>query len=61
MPYKYEILKIFSGTAREMYDFENKLQRINKKNKYTPLLEFGGMHECFKFLINIDKIDYGVN
>jgi hypothetical protein len=59
MPYDYEVLKMFNGTAREMYDFENKLQRKNKLNKYSPLLDFGGQHECFTQLIDIDGDNYG--
>lgn len=48
MPYKYEVLNEFIGTAEEMYDLETKLKNMNKNNKYLPKIKFGGMQECFK-------------
>jgi hypothetical protein len=53
MPYNYEIIKIyeFKGLNEEncnsCYDLETNLKQINKENKYTPLLKFDGMQECF--------------
>lgn len=49
MPYNYEIIEeyIFDN-AKEAFDKETDLKRINKNNKYIPLLRFGGMYECFK-------------
>jgi hypothetical protein len=48
MPYFYTIVKIFEGSAEEMYKLETDLKRINKDDKYHPILTFNGSNECFK-------------
>lgn len=48
MPYNYEIIELFSGTAKEMSEKEKFLQKINKENKYLPNIKFNGLNECFK-------------
>lgn len=53
MPYNYELLKIVSGTAHEIYDLENKMKKKHKLLKYKPNIYFGGMHECYTELIDI--------
>jgi hypothetical protein len=50
LPYKYEIVKIFEGEAKEMFDLENKLKRENKKFTYLPKINFDGMYECYNKL-----------
>ena len=47
MPYNYEIIEIFQGSAREMSELEHRLQKENKSNKYVPKIEFKGMQECY--------------
>lgn len=58
MPYNYEIIKVFEFKEATQencdlcYDLETKLKQINKENKYTPLLKFCGMEECFLTIKN---------
>lgn len=52
MPYNYEVLKIIEGTADYIFYLELELKKINKVNKYTPLLNFGGKEECFLTINN---------
>ena len=47
MPYSYEIVKIFEGSAKDISKLEKQLQKDNKKNKYTPKIKFKGYTECF--------------
>ena len=54
MPYNYEVIKVFEGESREVSKLEKKLQKNNKKHKYTPNTIFGGMHECFYKIENYD-------
>lgn len=59
MPYNYEILHIIENKNGDyIYDLENHLHRLHHvdKLKYTPLIEFGGQYECFKEILDIDKI-----
>ena len=48
MPYNYEIIDLYIGSAKEAYTREITLKRANKKHKYIPKIDFGGKHECFK-------------
>lgn len=52
MPYNYEVVKIYEGTAQDMSKLEKKLQTKNKDNKHFSKINFQGMSECFK--INIE-------
>ena len=54
LPYKYNIIRIITGTHLEMYDLENKLIRKFKQHKYTPNIKFSGACECFN--INIKDL-----
>lgn len=55
MPYNYEIIKeiIFDkhtemvDNAKDCFDKESELKRINKNYKYVPKTPFRGRHECF--------------
>jgi len=53
IPYKYKIVKIFKGQAKEISKLENKLQNKNKNFKYIPKKEFEGKHECFLKIFTI--------
>lgn len=54
MPYNFKILELFTfETAKETFDFENKLKKKNKPYKYEPLIWFQGRQECFtEYLID---------
>jgi len=59
IPYNYEVLQIIENENGDyIYDLENHLHRLHYKNqlKYLPLINFGGMFECFKKILDIDKI-----
>lgn len=53
LPYNWEIINLFEfkeltkENCDKCYDLEKELQKVNKENKYTPLLMFGGNTECF--------------
>jgi hypothetical protein len=47
IPYSYKILKVFEGSAKEMYDLEISLHKKFNNNTYNPKIEFRGMNECF--------------
>lgn len=46
-PYKYEILKIIEGESGYIFDLEKRTIRLFRKYKYIPLIEFGGITECY--------------
>ena len=51
MPYNYEVVKEFVfKTAKEAFNYENKLKRVNKDFKYLPKLRFDGQFECFTYV-----------
>lgn len=51
MPYNYEVIYEFVfKEAKEAFSYEKKMKRINKKEKYIPLISFCGRHECFKYI-----------
>lgn len=48
MPYHYEIISQYVGTAEEVWNMELAYKRLNKKNHYVPNIYFkGGSTECF--------------
>lgn len=50
--YKYEIIKeIVFETAKEAFDKETELKRLNKEYKYLPKIKFAGRYECFSEII----------
>lgn len=54
MPYKFEILKEFIfDNAKDAFDKETELKRLNIDTKYVPFISFNGMYECF-LKINFD-------
>jgi hypothetical protein len=57
LPYKIEPIYELCESAKTVSKLEQHLKRINKHNKYLPLLKFGGMHECFSEIENLDNIE----
>jgi hypothetical protein len=47
IPYNFEIIKVINGDSGYIYDLENRIKRFIKKNRYTPLIHFGGETECY--------------
>lgn len=53
MPYNYEIVKEFIfNNARDAFNKEADLKRLNKEFKYIPLINFDGQYECFNKIIH---------
>lgn len=46
MPYSYKVLDVVGGDATNIYKLEKILLKVNKKNKYIPLIFFEGITEC---------------
>lgn len=57
MPYNYEIIKEIIGDAEEIIKLELKLKNEHKIFKYTPKLEFCGMHECYSKIKTNNETD----
>lgn len=53
LPYKWEKIKIFTGSSKEMSILENKLKSQNKEYSYVPNLKFAGSKECFYKIIDL--------
>lgn len=47
MPYNYEIIKILTGTAEEMWDLEYLVKQELATFNYSPKIKFDGMTECY--------------
>ena len=47
IPYRFKIIKIFEETAKNAYNLELLLKKLNKQSKYSPLLHFNGWKECY--------------
>lgn len=47
LPYKWEVLKVFEGTAEEIHKLESNLKKKNKQYKYIPKIYFAGLQECY--------------
>lgn len=47
LPYKYKVLKTIKGTSGYIYDLENRVKRLFKQHRYSPLIRFKGETECF--------------
>lgn len=49
MPYNHEVVdEIIFDNAKDCFNKESELKRINRKSKYLPLIHFDGKYECFK-------------
>lgn len=49
MPYSFEVVKtIESKNLEKIWDLEKRFFRLFKNKKYTPLIHFEGITECFK-------------
>ena len=58
MPYNYSIMEVVEGSAEEMYNLENELQRKHKEFEYTPKIEFAGITECFSEILQEEISKY---
>ncbi len=47
MPYQWEIINTYEGDAKTMSILERKLIASHKEYKYSPLISFNGVTECF--------------
>lgn len=58
IPYRWEICNEFIfDCSRECSEYEDKLRKINKHNRYIPTLSFGGRYECYKEMPIIPEND----
>lgn len=48
MPYSYEIIQVFKGSANDVWDLELFYHKQLKDFKYIPTIPFKGLQECFK-------------
>jgi hypothetical protein len=55
MPYKYEIIRLFEGSADYIYTLELKLKQLNKNNMYKPRIHFNGNLECYTKVKYLNK------
>jgi hypothetical protein len=55
LPYKYEVILMYSNSALYISRLEKKLHNANSKFKYKPLLSFTGEHECFSKVEGYDE------
>jgi len=57
MPYDYKVVKKFEfENSKDASNLELKLKTRNKRYRYTPLIKFGGMNECFKQLKQLQNL-----
>ena len=59
MPYNYKIIYMLEDKNGEyIHDLETNLLRLHYQSKleYMPEIEFGGKHECFKEILDINEI-----
>lgn len=47
MPYIYEIIKEYIGSARQISELENFIHNTHKEFRYVPKIKFEGMTECY--------------
>jgi len=56
LPYNYDVVEIFTNDdGNYIWDLEKELHKKNKKHRYTPKIEFGGMQECFTKVEYLNK------
>lgn len=56
MPYDYEEIFTYSGSADEIWDLEKKLHKKYKKYKHKVKMRFDGYSECYNLELPINKI-----
>lgn len=54
LPYKYNIVREFTGNPEDMFELEWNLKSKYSKQKYVPMKNFNGMHECFDINLTIE-------
>jgi Zn finger protein HypA/HybF involved in hydrogenase expression len=57
MPYEWELLKVYEGSAKAMSELEHSLQTKCKDYVYLPQLSFGGRYECFSSIRELDALE----
>lgn len=56
MPYEYEVIKTFQGSAEYIWDLEKEILKKHRKDNlsYTPLIKFNGSStECFSNILDV--------
>jgi len=48
--YKFTIVKVVEGTAKEISVLERRMHKSNKQWKYVPTKRFDGCNECFSYV-----------
>jgi hypothetical protein len=56
LPYEYEIISIYEGSADEIWDLEESAHKTYKDYKYRPTKYFTGVTECYDLGLPINKI-----
>lgn len=51
MPYKYKILYEKKDSCKVIWEIEKKIKNIFKRYSYTPLKDFQGKTECYKYKV----------
>lgn len=54
--YSNEVIKVITGTAKYISELEKELQKKNTCFRYTPKQVFGGRHECYTSIDNLDLL-----
>lgn len=57
-PYKYNIIFEGKGDSGFIFDSEKKILKLFRAYKYSPILKFGGDHECFQYPIKETILSY---
>ncbi len=56
MPYEWELIKTYEGSALAMSKLELNMQATCKDYSYTPKLTFGGKYECFSSVAVLEAL-----
>jgi len=56
MPYNYEVISIYNGSADKIWDLEEKLHKKYKKYKYKVKILFDGYSECYNLNLPIEEV-----
>jgi hypothetical protein len=56
MPYKYEVVFTYSGSADKIWDLEEKLHKKYKSYKHKVKIIFDGYSECYNLKLPINEV-----
>jgi hypothetical protein len=56
MPYNYEVLSTYSGSADKIWDLEEEMHKKYKKYKHKVKILFDGYSECYNVTLPINDI-----